>query len=105
MDHHDIKKLEATILEHVKNEELFPEVVRVLPPVYRQVEAAIVDIAQSEEMADHGEWSIAPTHTFLEGPAVLQLRLALWCLLHLLALLTWCGGDAAEDLAVLLLGH
>ncbi|XP_035751137.1 malignant fibrous histiocytoma-amplified sequence 1 homolog isoform X3 [Egretta garzetta] len=54
MDHHDIKKLEATILEHVKNEELFPEVVRVLPPVYRQVEAAIVDIAQSEEMADHG---------------------------------------------------
>ncbi|NXA61147.1 MFHA1 protein, partial [Mohoua ochrocephala] len=53
-DHRDIKKLEATILEHVKNEELFPEVVRVLPPVYRQVEAAIVDIARSEEMADHG---------------------------------------------------
>ncbi|KFO69222.1 hypothetical protein N303_00041, partial [Cuculus canorus] len=53
-DHRDIKKLEAIILEHVKNEELFPEVVRVLPPVYRQVEAAIVDIAQSEEMADHG---------------------------------------------------
>ncbi|NWI23018.1 MFHA1 protein, partial [Sula dactylatra] len=53
-DHHDIKKLEATILEHVKNEELFPEVIRVLPPVYRQVEAAIIDIAQSEEMADHG---------------------------------------------------
>lgn len=60
-DHRDIKKLEATILEHVKNEELFPEVVRVLPPVYRQVEAAITDIAQSEEMADHGEWSITPT--------------------------------------------
>ncbi|NXU34238.1 MFHA1 protein, partial [Drymodes brunneopygia] len=53
-DHHDIRKLEATILEHVKNEELFPEVVRVLPPVYRQVEAAIVDTAQSEEVADHG---------------------------------------------------
>ncbi|KFV50800.1 Malignant fibrous histiocytoma-amplified sequence 1, partial [Gavia stellata] len=35
-DHRDIKKLETTILEHVKNEELFPEVVRVLPPVYRQ---------------------------------------------------------------------
>ncbi|NXF73239.1 MFHA1 protein, partial [Sclerurus mexicanus] len=52
-DHRDIKKLKATILEHVKNEELFPEVIRVLPPVYRQVEAAIVDIAQSE-MADHG---------------------------------------------------
>ncbi|KAM4779711.1 malignant fibrous histiocytoma-amplified sequence 1 homolog isoform 1-T1 [Cyanocitta cristata] len=53
-DHRDIKKLEATILEHVKNEELFPEVFRVLPPVYRQVEAAIVDIARSEEVADHG---------------------------------------------------
>ncbi|NXR23524.1 MFHA1 protein, partial [Cinclus mexicanus] len=53
-DHCDIKKLEATILKHVKNEELFPEVVRVLPPVYRQVEAAIVDIAQSEEIANHG---------------------------------------------------
>ncbi|NXE55733.1 MFHA1 protein, partial [Casuarius casuarius] len=53
-DHRDIKKLEAVILEHVRNEELFPEVVRVLPPVYRHVEAAIVDVAQSEEMADHG---------------------------------------------------
>ncbi|NXD24761.1 MFHA1 protein, partial [Spelaeornis formosus] len=53
-DHHDIKKLEATILKYVKNEELFPEVVRVLPPVYRQVEAAIVDIAQREQTADHG---------------------------------------------------
>lgn len=53
-DHRDIRKLEATILEHVKNEELFPEVVRVLPPVYREVEAAIVGITQSEEMADHG---------------------------------------------------
>ncbi|NXD12971.1 MFHA1 protein, partial [Nothocercus nigrocapillus] len=50
----DIKKLEAVILKHARNEELFPEVVRVLPPVYRQVEAAIVDVAQSEEMADHG---------------------------------------------------
>lgn len=54
-NHRDIKRLEATILEHVRNEELFPEVVRVLPPVYRQVEAAIVDIAQGEEVAEHGE--------------------------------------------------
>ncbi|NWR48309.1 MFHA1 protein, partial [Regulus satrapa] len=53
-DHCDIGKLEATILKHVKNEELFPEVVRVLPYIYRQVEAAIVGIAQSEEMGDHG---------------------------------------------------
>ncbi|NXS63618.1 MFHA1 protein, partial [Brachypteracias leptosomus] len=53
-DPRDIKKLEAAILQHVKNEELFPEVVRVLPPVYRQVEAAIVAIAQGEEVAGHG---------------------------------------------------
>ncbi|NXX76340.1 MFHA1 protein, partial [Urocolius indicus] len=53
-DHHDIKKLEAVILEHVKNEELFPEVVRVLPPIYRQVEAAIVGMAGSEELSEHG---------------------------------------------------
>lgn len=54
-NHYDIRKLEATILKHVKNEDLFPEVVRVLPPIYRQVEAAIIDITQSEEMANHGE--------------------------------------------------
>ncbi|NXO86262.1 MFHA1 protein, partial [Sitta europaea] len=53
-DHGDIKKLEATILKHVQKEDLFPEVVRVLPPVYRQVEAAIVDIARGEEAAEHG---------------------------------------------------
>ncbi|NXO00852.1 MFHA1 protein, partial [Rhinopomastus cyanomelas] len=53
-DDRDIKRLEATILGHVKNEKLFPEVIRVLPPIYRQVEAAIVDIAQSEEVAHHG---------------------------------------------------
>ncbi|XP_057881485.1 probable serine/threonine-protein kinase pats1 isoform X3 [Melospiza georgiana] len=53
-DHRAIRKLEATILKHVRNEELFPEVVRVLPPVYRQVEAAIAAIAGSEEVADHG---------------------------------------------------
>ncbi|KAM9372983.1 LOW QUALITY PROTEIN: malignant fibrous histiocytoma-amplified sequence 1 homolog, partial [Phaethornis superciliosus] len=47
-DHCD-KKLEATLLEHVRNEELFPEVVRVLPPVHRQVEA-ILGISQSEEV-------------------------------------------------------
>ncbi|NXB16451.1 MFHA1 protein, partial [Rhagologus leucostigma] len=67
-DHCDIKKLEATILEHVKNEELFPEVVRVLPPVYRQVEAAIVDIARSEEMADHGMMDLQYLFSKLSQP-------------------------------------
>ncbi|NXS11697.1 MFHA1 protein, partial [Neodrepanis coruscans] len=52
-DYCDIKKLEACILEHVKNKELLPKVIRVLLPIHRQVEAAILDIAQSEEMADH----------------------------------------------------
>ncbi|XP_065448014.1 malignant fibrous histiocytoma-amplified sequence 1 homolog isoform X3 [Chrysemys picta bellii] len=53
-DYWDIKKLETTILEHVKNEEIFPNVIRVLPPVYKEVEAAIVDIVQSEETAEYG---------------------------------------------------
>ncbi|KAL7992079.1 hypothetical protein Chor_016335 [Crotalus horridus] len=55
MDYLDIKKLEEAILEHVKNEELFPNVIQVLPPVYKQVEAAIVDMMQNnEEMTEHG---------------------------------------------------
>jgi len=103
-DHCDIKKLEATILEHVKNEELFPEVVRVLPPIYRQVEAAIVDTAQSEEMADHGEWSITPAAPSWED----QLSCG-WDGLSGACCTFWpclCGGGfAAEDLAVLLLEH
>ncbi|XP_074853981.1 malignant fibrous histiocytoma-amplified sequence 1 homolog [Carettochelys insculpta] len=53
-DYWDIKKLETTILEHVKNEEIFPNVIRVLPPVYKEVEAAVVDIVHSEETAEHG---------------------------------------------------
>lgn len=52
----DIKKLEAVILEHVKNEEIFPNVIRVLPPVYKEVEAAIVDTVESEETAEHGKY-------------------------------------------------
>lgn len=56
MDYLDIKKLEEAILEHVKNEELFPNVIQVLPPVYKQVEAAIVDMMQNnEEMTEHGK--------------------------------------------------
>lgn len=53
-------------MKHVRNEELFPEVVRVLPPVYRQVEAAIVDVAGSEEVADHGERSVTSATPFWE---------------------------------------
>uniref|UniRef100_A0A8D0GJ72 Roc domain-containing protein n=2 Tax=Sphenodon punctatus TaxID=8508 RepID=A0A8D0GJ72_SPHPU len=53
-DYQDIKKLETTILEHVKNEEIFPNIIQMLPPVYKKVEAAIVDIAQSEDTPEHG---------------------------------------------------
>lgn len=53
-DYQDIKKLEAAILGHVRNEEIFPNVIRMLPPVYKEVEAAIVDIVQSEGTAEHG---------------------------------------------------
>ncbi|XP_014373263.2 malignant fibrous histiocytoma-amplified sequence 1 homolog [Alligator sinensis] len=52
-DYQDIKKLEAAILGHVRNEEIFPNVIRMLPPVYKEVEAAIVDIVQSEGTAEH----------------------------------------------------
>ncbi|KAM6466644.1 malignant fibrous histiocytoma-amplified sequence 1 homolog isoform 4-T4 [Liasis olivaceus] len=55
MDYLDIKTLEGTILEHVKNEKLFPNIIQVLPPIYKQVEAAIVDMMQNnEEMTEHG---------------------------------------------------
>ncbi|RMC00239.1 hypothetical protein DUI87_22844 [Hirundo rustica rustica] len=56
--HRDIKKLKATILKHVKDEELFPEAVRVLPPAHRRTGAVVVGIAQSEEMADHGKMNL-----------------------------------------------
>lgn len=56
MDYQDIQALEDTILEHVKNEATFPNVIQVLPPIYKQVEAAIVDMVQkNEEMAEHGK--------------------------------------------------
>ncbi|KAJ6664979.1 hypothetical protein lerEdw1_005210 [Lerista edwardsae] len=56
MDYQDIKALQDTILEHVKNEAIFPNVVQVLPPIYKQVEAAIVDmVSKNEEMAEHGK--------------------------------------------------
>ncbi|XP_044282008.1 malignant fibrous histiocytoma-amplified sequence 1 homolog [Varanus komodoensis] len=56
MDYQAIKSLEGTILEHVKNEEIFPNVIQVLPPIYKEVEAAIVEIVQkNEEVAEHGK--------------------------------------------------
>lgn len=55
-DYRDIQIIEDTILKHVKNEALFPNVIQVLPPIYKQVEAAILDTVQkNEEMAKHGK--------------------------------------------------
>ncbi|XP_053151626.1 malignant fibrous histiocytoma-amplified sequence 1 homolog isoform X2 [Hemicordylus capensis] len=66
MNYNDIKTLEGTILEHVKNEEVFPNVIQVLPTVYKQVEAAIVDIVQkNEETAEHGMIDLSLLHTEL----------------------------------------
>lgn len=56
MDYRDIKNLEDTILKHVKNEAIFPNVIQVLPSIYKQVEAAIVDMVQkNDKMAEHGK--------------------------------------------------
>ncbi|XP_071617680.1 malignant fibrous histiocytoma-amplified sequence 1 homolog [Heliangelus exortis] len=93
-DPRDIKKLEAALLEHVRNEELFPEVVRVLPPVYRQVEAAIIDISQSEEVGNHGMMDLQYLHSKLSqcqdlsmlGRELLQDILRY---LHRVGLLVW----------------
>ncbi|NXU81351.1 MFHA1 protein, partial [Oreotrochilus melanogaster] len=93
-DPRDIKKLEAALLEHVRNEELFPEVVRVLPPVYRQVEAAIIDISQSEEVGNHGMMDLQYLHSKLSqcqdlsmlGRELLQDILRY---LHCVGLLVW----------------
>ncbi|XP_061465985.1 malignant fibrous histiocytoma-amplified sequence 1 homolog isoform X1 [Rhineura floridana] len=66
MDYQDIKALEGTILEHVQNEEVFPNVIQVLPPIYKQVEAAIVNIVQTnEELAEHGIMDLRLLHSEL----------------------------------------
>ncbi|XP_033011768.1 malignant fibrous histiocytoma-amplified sequence 1 homolog isoform X1 [Lacerta agilis] len=63
MDYEDIKTLEGTILKHVKNEAVFPNVIQVLPPIYKQVEAAIVNIVQkNEELAEHGMMDLSLLH-------------------------------------------
>uniref|UniRef100_A0A670HL77 Roc domain-containing protein n=1 Tax=Podarcis muralis TaxID=64176 RepID=A0A670HL77_PODMU len=63
MDYEDIRTLEGTILKHVKNEAVFPNVIQVLPPIYKQVEAAIVNIVQkNEELAEHGMMDLSLLH-------------------------------------------
>ncbi|XP_062974472.1 malignant fibrous histiocytoma-amplified sequence 1-like [Elgaria multicarinata webbii] len=75
MDYQDIKTLEGIILEHVKNEEIFPNVIQVLPPIYKHVEAAIVDVVQkSEEVAEHGKYP-EPEHLYSEVSLTVSSRI------------------------------
>ncbi|XP_069079181.1 malignant fibrous histiocytoma-amplified sequence 1 homolog [Pleurodeles waltl] len=53
-DYQDIEKLQSVMLQLVKDEDLFPNVVKVLPPVYRKVENAVYKVAESEATAAHG---------------------------------------------------
>ncbi|XP_069480153.1 malignant fibrous histiocytoma-amplified sequence 1-like isoform X2 [Ambystoma mexicanum] len=50
----EVHRLQDLMLELVKDEDMFPNVVKVLPPVYRTVEAAICHVTQSEELGAHG---------------------------------------------------
>ncbi|XP_070621575.1 malignant fibrous histiocytoma-amplified sequence 1 homolog [Erythrolamprus reginae] len=92
MDYLDIKKLEETILEHVKNEELFPNVIQVLPPIYKQVEAAIADMMQNnEEMTEHGMVNFNLLHSQLSQLYHLDRELLQDILryLHRIGLIVW----------------
>nr|XP_056707946.1 malignant fibrous histiocytoma-amplified sequence 1 homolog [Euleptes europaea] len=95
MDYKDIKTLEGTILDHVKNEEIFPNIVQVLPLVYKQVEAAIVEIVErKEDVAEHGmmdrgllysELSCQDNLTFLDE----ELLQDILRYLHRIGLIVW----------------
>ncbi|XP_071974302.1 malignant fibrous histiocytoma-amplified sequence 1 homolog [Engystomops pustulosus] len=50
----DIEKLQDHILRTVCKEELFPNVIKMLPPIYKVVENAIIEVKQMEETPQHG---------------------------------------------------
>ncbi|XP_026562224.1 malignant fibrous histiocytoma-amplified sequence 1 homolog [Pseudonaja textilis] len=92
MDYLDIQKLEEIILEHVKNEKLFPNVIQVLPPIYKQVEAAIVDMMQSnEEMTEHGmvNFNILHSKLFRRYHLDRELLRDILRYLHRIGLIVW----------------
>ncbi|XP_073515645.1 malignant fibrous histiocytoma-amplified sequence 1 homolog [Phyllobates terribilis] len=53
-DYSDIEKLQNHIFNAVCKEELFPNVIKMLPPIYKVVENAILEVKQNEEIPQHG---------------------------------------------------
>ncbi|KAM3935080.1 malignant fibrous histiocytoma-amplified sequence 1 homolog [Leptodactylus fuscus] len=52
--YNDIEKLQNHILYTVCKEELFPNIIKMLPPIYKEVENAILEVTQNEETPQHG---------------------------------------------------
>ncbi|XP_056383100.1 malignant fibrous histiocytoma-amplified sequence 1 homolog [Hyla sarda] len=52
--YNDIEKLQNHILNTVCKEELFPNIIKMLPPIYKIVENAILEVKQNEETPQHG---------------------------------------------------
>ncbi|XP_066440147.1 malignant fibrous histiocytoma-amplified sequence 1 homolog [Eleutherodactylus coqui] len=52
--YNDIEKLQNHILNTVYKEELFPNIIKMLPPIYKVVENAILEVKQNEETPQHG---------------------------------------------------
>ncbi|KAM4618072.1 malignant fibrous histiocytoma-amplified sequence 1 homolog [Discoglossus pictus] len=50
----DIEGLQQSILSAVRKVDLFPNIVKMLPPVYKQVEQSITEFIQNENMPKHG---------------------------------------------------
>ncbi|XP_069824381.1 malignant fibrous histiocytoma-amplified sequence 1-like [Dendropsophus ebraccatus] len=50
----DIEKLQNHILNTVGKEELFPNIIKMLPPIYKTVENAIIEVKKNEETPQHG---------------------------------------------------
>ncbi|XP_040266446.1 malignant fibrous histiocytoma-amplified sequence 1 homolog [Bufo bufo] len=53
-NYNDIEKLQNHILNTVCKEELFPNIIKMLPPIYKEVENAIIEVKQNEETPQHG---------------------------------------------------
>ncbi|XP_075043919.1 malignant fibrous histiocytoma-amplified sequence 1 homolog isoform X2 [Mixophyes fleayi] len=51
---HDISNLQNYILDSVNNLELFPNAIKMLPPIYKIVEHSILEVMQSEDTPEHG---------------------------------------------------
>ncbi|XP_053545265.1 malignant fibrous histiocytoma-amplified sequence 1 homolog [Bombina bombina] len=50
----DIESLQSSILSVVRNVDLFPNIVKMLPPVYKEVEKSITEIMHNHDLPKHG---------------------------------------------------